>query len=87
MEYSHITSFLEKFKKILFQKEEVYKIIASVISEHISFLIEPNSIKIKNTTIYIQGSPTLKNEILINKNKIILKLKEVVPEFNLIDIK
>lgn len=87
MDYNQITGFLEKFKKLLFQKEEVYKIIAKTISKHTSFLIEPKLIKIKNANIYIQSTPILRSEILIYKNKILSDLKKEIPEFNFKDIK
>jgi len=87
MEYNQITKFLEKFKKILFQKEEIHKIVVETISKHLSFELESNQIKIKNTFIYIEGSPILKNEVLIHKKEILLELKEKIPQYNLIDIK
>jgi hypothetical protein len=87
MDYTQITSFLEKFKKILFQKEEVCKIIAKIISKHTSFPIEPNLIKIKNATIYIKGTPILLNQILIYKNKILFDLKKEIPNLYFKDIK
>lgn len=87
MDYNHITDFLGKFKKILFQKEEIYKLLSEVISSQVSFLIKTNEIKIKNTIIYIDGSPTLKNEILMHKKTILSKIKEVAPNYNFTDIK
>ena len=87
MDYNHITGFLEKFKKILFQKEEIYKIISAVISKHTSFPIEPKLIKIKNAIIYIQSTPILRSEILVYKNKILTDLKKEIPNYNFIDIK
>jgi len=87
MDYNHITSFLDRFKKIIFQKEELKNIIVRVISEEISFKIEDDSLKVKNGCIYIQGSPTLRNEIMIHKKQILTKIKDLLPENNFIDIK
>ena len=47
MDYNHITNFLDKFKKILFQKEELNNIVTKIISEEISYPIEKDKIKIK----------------------------------------
>lgn len=87
MDYNHITKFLEKFKKIIFQKEETREIIIKTISLEISHPIEGNNIKIKNGCIYIQGSPIIRNEILMRKNNILLKLKELIPGSNFVDIR
>ncbi|MFA5827728.1 MAG: hypothetical protein WC839_04550 [Candidatus Paceibacterota bacterium] len=87
MDYNHITSFLNKFKKIIFQKEEIKGIVVKTITEEISHQIENNSVKIKNGCIYIQGSPILRNEILIHKKQILEKLKDLLPNNNFSDIK
>lgn len=87
MDYNHITNFLEKFKKIIFQKEEIKNIIVKTISEEISHQIDGSQIKIKDGYIYIQGSPILRNEIMMHKNQILLKLKELITNINFLDIK
>lgn len=87
MDYSHISNFLERFKKVLFKKEELNKIVAQVISETISFPIEEKILKIKGVNIYVEASPILKNEILIHKEKILKKLKSLVTDYSFNDIK
>jgi hypothetical protein len=87
MDYNHITSFLDKFRKIIFQKEEVKNIVVKTISEEISHPIESSSIKIKNAVIYIEGSPMLRSEILMHKKQILVKLKDFLPNNNFLDIK
>ena len=87
MEYNHILKFLEKFKKILFKKEEIYNIIIETIFKNTSIRIEINKIKIENTTIFVQVSPIILSEILINKDKILLDLKELIPNYKITNIK
>ena len=87
MDYNHITSFLDKFRKLVFQKEELKNIVVATISKEISHPIEPSSIKIKNAYIYVDGSPILHSEILIHKKNILIKLKNLLPENNFLDIK
>ena len=87
MDYNHITSFLDKFRKLVFQKEELKNIVVKTISEEITKPIEPTSIKIKGALIYIEGSPILRSEILIHKKQILLKLKDLLPNNNFLDIK
>lgn len=87
MDYNKISSFLDKFKKLISQKEEIKKTILGVISEVIPCNISEKSLKIKNTSIYIEGSPLFKNEILIHKKQILNNLKKFLPNNNFLDIK
>ncbi len=87
MDYNQISSFLDKFKKILFQKEGILIFISETIFKYTKFKIDPNKIKIKNTYIYIENSPIIKNEIFIYKNKILADLKSEIKDFNFTDIK
>jgi len=87
MDYNQISGFFEKFKKILFQKEEIYKVISDVIFQQAKILINKDLIKIRNNLIYIDCSPILKNEILINKDKILASLKDKMPNTFFVGIK
>jgi hypothetical protein len=87
MDYNSIGGFLEKFKKLIFQKEETKSIIIRIISEEISHNIESGQIKIKDGFIFIQGSPILRGEIIMHKNQILTKLKNLIPGQNFLDIK
>ncbi len=87
MDYNHITNFLDKFKKILFQREEIKNIVTKIISEEINFPVEKDKIKIKNGTIFVEGSPILRSEIMIKKKQILLKIKNFFPQVNFLDIK
>lgn len=87
MDYNQITSFLDKFKKIIFQKEELKNIVIKTISEEISHQVENNLVKIKGGYIYVEGSPILHSEILIHKKQILEKLKNILPNNIFLDIK
>ncbi len=87
MDYNHIKNYLEKFKTILFSKEENYRIISEIIKKNTGIEIEQKNIKIKGVDLYIKASPLVRNEIVINKNKILLDLKELHLEHNFKDIK
>ncbi len=87
MDYNHITSFLDKFRKIIFQKEELKNIVVKTISFEISHQIEGKIVKIKNGYIYVDGSPMLRSEIMIHKKQILEKLKDILPDNNFLDIK
>jgi thioredoxin-related protein len=87
MDYNHIIVFLEKFKKLIFQKEEIKEIVIKTISLEISHQLEKESLKIKNGYIFIQGSPILRSEIMMHKSKILSDLKSILPNNNFLDIK
>lgn len=87
LNYNQINSFLDKFKKILFQKEEVKHIVQDVISREVAHQISENDIKIKTPTIYVVGSPILKSEILIHRNKIIEELNKRIPNNKILYIR
>ena len=87
MDYSHITSFLDKFKKLIYQKEETKNIVIKTIRDEIHHQIQNGLVKIKNGYIYVECSPILRSEILIHKKQILIKLKNILPDNNFIDIK
>ena len=87
MDYNHIKNFLDKFKKIIYQKEETKEIVVKTISEEIKHIIESDSVKIKGGVVYIQGSPMLRSEILIHKKQILIKLENILPGNNFFDLK
>ena len=87
MDYNPITNFLEKFKTILFQKEETKSIVVRIISDEIKYSVKESSVKIKNGCIYVEGSPILRSEILIHKKQILVNLKNLLPNTIFFDIK
>lgn len=87
MDYNHITDFLNKFKIILFKKEETNNVVAQTISNEICHTLDNTSIKIKGGYIYVKGSPILRNEILIKKKQILMRLKILLPDINFFDIR
>jgi len=87
MDYNHISGFLDKFKTILFKKDEHNRVIVEVIKKYINTEIDIKNIKTKGTTIYINSSPLVHNEILIHKNKIISDISSLIPEANFKEIR
>jgi hypothetical protein len=86
MDYNPITTFLDKFKKILFKGEENNSIIASVIEKHISSPVEVGMIVVKGTYIHIKGSPMLHSEVLLHKRGILKDISDMIPERKFTDI-
>lgn len=80
MDYNHIKDYLNKFKEILFSKEEVYKTIGEIIEKNTLIKIEQKFIKIRGNIIYIKTSPIAYSEILIHKEKILKDLSQIHQE-------
>jgi hypothetical protein len=87
MEYNQIKDYLDKFKNLLFSKEEIYQIVSGVIESNISLKIDIKFIQIKTPFIYIKASPLIRNEILIKKEKILKDIFLLSPDCNLKDIR
>lgn len=88
MEYDHINNFFDKFKKIIYQKQEIKKTIQDVVSRNISFKLDDGFFNYKNGIIHLRCSPVIKNEIIIHKETILKDLKkELGQSFYVYDIK
>ena len=80
-----IGKYLEKFKN--FSESHIFlrKIVAESIKETCLFDIEPNKIKIKESTVFIKDKPIIKTQIFIKKEKILNLIKQKTNK-NIIDI-
>ena len=87
MDYNHITQFFDKFKRMLSEGEMGRSVIVSTISKNTSIQIQSESIKVKGSVIYISGSPMLRNEVLMRKEKILKELLEAIPHKRFTDIR
>ena len=87
MDYNHITSFLDKFKKIISLSQRHNSVIAEMITKHISFQIKEEMIKIKGSIITLEGSPMLKSEVLMHKSRILSDISSLIPERKFTDIR
>lgn len=70
----NIAHFLEKFKKIGFDKESQKTIIIDVLK---SFSIPVESVSIKNRVVTVKASSIVKNQIYIKKAAILKKLNNI----------
>lgn len=69
-----LTQFLEKFKKIGFDKESQKIIIIDILK---SFSIPVENVSIKNRVAIIKASSVVKNQIYIKKADILKKLNNI----------
>jgi hypothetical protein len=80
MEYTHIESFLDRFRKILSQGQASSEVVAETITKHTGVEITTSMIKTKGSVIHIQGSPMLRNEVLMHTQAILSDLAISIPE-------
>jgi len=72
-----IKDLLIHIEALLFKEDEKKRCIRKVLLETIGLDINTKNIKIKNNTIYLDVKPIYKNEILLKKEEISSKLKQI----------
>ncbi len=71
-----IKDLLINFRNALVSEEAKKGIIIDIIKEVVNFQIKKENIEIKNGILYLNIKHIYKNEIFINKSKILLELKK-----------
>lgn len=71
----NITQFLEKFKRLGFDKESQKKIVMDTLRE---MSIPVEDVEIKNKVAKVKASSIVKNQIFIKKQKILQKLPDIL---------
>jgi hypothetical protein len=71
-----IKDLLLRFNNLLLSEEVKKNSIIDILYQTIGIKIKPEELKIKNNTVYLNIKPIYKNEILLKKDEINLKLKE-----------
>ncbi len=87
MDYNHITLFLNKFKKLIFKKEELLSLFANVITKHTHTPINVAKLSLRGSVLYVNMSPMFRNEILIHKENILKDIQELSLEYSITDIR
>jgi hypothetical protein len=84
---NEISSFFEKFKKLLTNDTAKKQIVSDAINDMLGVKIDPNSIRIKNAVATIPSTPVLRSELMIKKHLLLKKVKEKEPSLALVDIR
>ena len=71
-----IKDLLINFNKLINNEELKVFLIQSAIKEVVNIDIKKEKIKFKNNTLYLDINPIYKNEIFLNKDKILLSLEK-----------
>ena len=80
-----IKFFLEKFRFLKPDNSVIEEAIKSILKEDFNISIDQKDVKFRPPNVFLGGiSSVLKNEIMINQEKITAKLKiDLFPEFKL----
>lgn len=82
-----ITSFLDKFKKLVRHDTETKESIIKAVKDIIDVEINESDIKIQNKVLYIKSTPYIKNEIFIKKDLVLEKLQKFLKNKIIKDIR
>ncbi len=89
--WDNISNYLEKFFKITPPKKFYQNEIAGALNEILNISLSENDVECRFGTVYIKNSPTisgtLKNEIFLNKEKIIRLLSQKIKNSGIKDIR
>jgi hypothetical protein len=69
---------LLKSKNLLTKEGIKRELVRGLVSEVINFEIKKEEIEIKKNNIFLRLKPVYKNEVLLNQEKILLKIKETI---------
>lgn len=64
---NNLSSFLQRFKKILSLRAIESGVIVDVMKKTLGVDINPSDVKIKNGVLYVNTSPIIKNMIFLKK--------------------
>lgn len=76
MTFDHLGGFFDRFKNIKPPDETVRKAVVDFVQEEFGKDIEIKKISVRNSCIYTQCSPGLKNALFLNKQKLIRYIQE-----------
>ena len=76
MEFFKLSDYLLKFKKLQVPEKKIRMEIVKNISAITGILLEENAVKIRNSTIFLEINPLIKNEIFYKKKEIITLCKK-----------
>lgn len=88
MAWNNISKYLEKFFTITPPKKFYQGEVIKALNEVLNINLSENDVEYRFGTIYIKnGNPALKNEIFLNKEKIIRLLSQKIKNSQIKDIR
>ena len=77
-----IRAFLSKFRLLTPPDQFIKKECISVIKDMFGVEIEKENLSVKNNTIYINTSSTVKSELFIKKESLLVELSKRISKYN-----
>ena len=77
-----IKAFLSKFRLLIPPDQFIKKECVLVIKEMFGIEIKKESLSLKNNTIYINNSSTIKSELFIKKESLLVELSKRISKYN-----
>lgn len=77
-----IRAFLSKFRLLTPPDQFIKKECISVIKEMVGIEIGKENLSVKNNTIYINTSSTVKSELFIKKESLLVELSKRISKYN-----
>lgn len=81
----NLSSYLEKFKNLKDPKENK-TIIARILFETTQVSIGESEITIKGETLYLQSSALSKSRVFTQKEQVIRKINEAIPDLHIREV-
>lgn len=72
----NITSFLQKFKKILSSQGAHAYVFIEIVKDELDIKLQKKDVSVRGNVIYVRVSPASKNTIFLKKKKILDLLTE-----------
>ncbi len=72
----NITSFLQKFKKILSSQGAHAYVFIEIVKDELGIKLQKKDVSVRGNVIYVRVSPASKNTIFLKKKKILDLLTE-----------
>lgn len=81
----NLSTYLERFKSLKDPKDDK-AIIADAIFEEAGIRFPESDITIKNQTLYLAGSSLWKGRVFMQKEKILARISELLPDLKIKEI-
>ena len=79
----NVSQYLKKFAQFLPYETRVKNVVGNAIKEVVGIAPERSKIAVQGSKVFIVGPSSLKSEIALKQNKILIKIKEQEPKLNI----
>ena len=77
MSWNKISSYLDRFRAINTPQKTIKEIVVGVIAKSSGVVLETSDVDVKNQRVFLKITPILKNEIFLNRDRILETLRNI----------